>query len=455
MTDESKTNQTNPAETNQPQHAPQKIANRYILKEVVGEGSYSIVYKGYDSEKHRKVAIKELKSQGLTKEEADEAQQLFFNEINILKNIRHPNIPAVYDFFIFEGRHYMVMMWIEGKSLLSILEKEQTLSQGEAVYYMRQIADALIYLQNDERKIIYKDIKPSNILINEDGHIWVIDFGTARLYSPKKKKDTHVLGTPGYAPPEAYTETQTDFSADIYSLGATFYHLTTGKEPFQFKFSFPSPCKFKPELTKEFSSLLLYCLKPRDMRIKNAREFKRNLEKLDSDFFEEISDEQHEENVTRFIKVLDIMFASIFIFSIVIGVLYSSDEGLFLTYLVFPVIIISVLYSYLIKKGVIINKSSFQGCLLVLILTGSLIILYYKGFDISKLPYIISLLLVLSILVSPVYVIFKIIESISRHQKKKIHLVLTWLTASYIYYVLFGLIFKVNFFVFLKDVLFK
>ncbi len=273
--------------TTPPQSNPdfQKVADRYILEEIVGEGSYSIVFRGYDTEYHRKVAIKELKSRGLTKEEANEAQMLFFNEINILKQLSHVNIPAVYDFFLFEGRHYMVMQWVEGRNMLSLLEKGETLSQGEALYYMRQLTDALVYLQAENRHIVYKDLKPSNIIVTDNGHVWIIDFGTARFYSPEKKKDTHVLGTPGYAPPEAYTSAQTDLSADIYSLGATFYHLVTGQEPFQFKFSFPSPCKFKPGLTQNFSSLLLACLKPRDARIPHAVDLKKHIDNMDPEFF--------------------------------------------------------------------------------------------------------------------------------------------------------------------------
>ena len=251
---------------------PTVIDGRYRLDEIIGEGSYSIVFRGYDLDKHRRVAVKELKSQGMTKEDADEAHQLFFNEINVLKKLKHPNIPKVYDFIIFEGRHYMIMQWIKGKSLLTILEDGEKLTEGEALFYMEQVTSVLNYLQTRGGYIVYKDLKPSNILVNNSGHLWLIDFGTARFYSPEKKKDTHVLGTPGYAAPEAYTETQTDFSADVYSLGATFYHLTTGQEPFQFKFKFPDPKKFNKELSDEFSSLLLKCLKPREKRIQNAIE---------------------------------------------------------------------------------------------------------------------------------------------------------------------------------------
>ena len=256
------------------------IAERYILQEKVGEGSYSVVYKGFDKDKNRKVAIKKMKSAGLTKEEADEAHELFFREINIMKDLCHDHIPRVYDFFLFEDRNYMVMQWIDGEDLLSIYKKQGRFQEWQSLSYMRQITDALIYLQNEKRSIIYKDLKPSNILVDKNGQIKIIDFGISRRYDPKKEKDTHILGTPGYAPPEAYTETQTDFSADVYSMGATFYHLTTGQEPFRFRFNFPDPREFNKDLSEDFAKLLTDCLKKRGERIPDARELKKRIMKV-------------------------------------------------------------------------------------------------------------------------------------------------------------------------------
>ncbi len=253
------------------------ILDRYILEKVIGEGSYSVVYQGLDIDEKRIVAVKEMKSAGLTKEEADEAHELFFREINIMKDLHHENIPKVYDFFLFEEKNYMVMQWIDGEDLLSLYKKNGLMPESQALRYMGQIAEALVYLQHEGRSIIYKDLKPSNIIVDEDRQIKIIDFGISRRYDPKKEKDTHILGTPGYAPPEAYTETQTDFSADVYSLGAAFYHLTTGQEPFQFRFNFPNPRDFNPELTEEFAELLTDCLKKREERIKNAGELRERI----------------------------------------------------------------------------------------------------------------------------------------------------------------------------------
>ncbi len=259
------------------------LINRYILEEIAGEGSYSIVFRGYDQQDKKKVAIKELKSAGMSPEEADEASRLFFNEINILKNLGHPNIAQVYDFFIFQDRQYMVMEWVEGENLEELFKKEGKISQKKALEIMRQAADAICYLQGVLKRIVYRDFKPSNLLLDKSGHLKIIDFGIARHYSPDKTKDTHILGTPGYAPPEAYEGKQTDFSSDIYSLGATIHHITTGEDPLQFKFNFPDPRTYNPDLTCDFAALLRDCLKPREERIADGVELQRRLRKVKRD----------------------------------------------------------------------------------------------------------------------------------------------------------------------------
>ena len=248
------------------------IADRYILEEIVGEGSYSTVFKGFDEQEKRQIAIKEMKSENLPMEEAREAQQVFFNEINVLKALSHENLPKVYDFFIYKGRHYMVMEWCRGKNLFDLMEekREGFLQEKETLLIMRQVCDALIYLQHKTRQVIYKDLKPSNILVDDNGKVKLIDFGTARHYSPEKKKDTIALGTPGYAAPEAYTGTQTNLSADVYSFGATFFHLLTGEEPLQFRFNFPDPRTYNKRLSDEISTLIMECLKNRKERIRDG-----------------------------------------------------------------------------------------------------------------------------------------------------------------------------------------
>ena len=340
----------------------QTLIDRYRLDEIVGEGSYSIVFRGYDLQDNKKVAIKELKSQGFTKEEADEAHRLFFNEINILKNIRHENIPQVFDFFICQGRNYMVMEWVEGETLEDVLEREGKISEKIALKYMKQIADTLTYLQRSTKQIIYRDIKPANIMVDSTGNLKIVDFGIARYYSPEKKKDTHILGTPGYAPPEAYRGFQTDYSADIYSLGVTFYHLATGEEPLQFKFQFPNPKKFTPQLSDFFAELLTDCLKDRKQRIQNAVELQRRLRKVYREIYLSSVISQKKDNKEREDSLISVIISYIVI-SLVFSPLFLGIYVITIYFAIDPVIsfvISSVVYltliSYVIKEGKPISK---------------------------------------------------------------------------------------------------
>lgn len=246
------------------------LMDRYEIGKIAGEGSFSIVFEGYDSDSSRKVAVKKLKVMGLSEEEKKEAEELFFREIETLKSLKHPGIPKYYDFFYEYDSFFLVMEWVEGIPLSEILKRRYRLEQDEIISLMESIINVLVYLQSEERDIVYKDLKPSNImLLDSKGKVKVIDFGTARHFSPDKEKDTISLGTPGYAPPEAYRG-KTHLSSDIYSFGATMYHIVTGMEPMQFKFNFPDPQTYAPELSSEMAKLLLDCLKDENNRIQNA-----------------------------------------------------------------------------------------------------------------------------------------------------------------------------------------
>lgn len=253
------------------------LCERYRLIKEVGEGSHSVVFKAWDIQERRNVAVKRLKTDGLPEDEALEVRELFFREINILKKLTHESIPRAYDFLVHEDQYYFVMEWVGGEDLLSRFGRKGKLSEKEACDYLNRLADTMIYLQKESLSLVHKDIKPSNIILCSMNKIKMLDFGIARHHSPDKERDTHELGTPGYAAPEAYMGIQTDMSSDIYSLGATFYHLVTGEEPLQFNFNFPSPKQFNPDLSEEFSQILLDCLKSRKTRIKDAKELQGRL----------------------------------------------------------------------------------------------------------------------------------------------------------------------------------
>lgn len=251
----------------------------YELLEIIGEGSFSVVYKAFDHVTRRNVAVKKLKTTGIPQDEVQEAKDYFIREMKFLKNLDHPSIPKFYNFIDDGGRFYIVMELVEGDNLLEIMKKEGPLSEGKAFGFMVQVADALSYLQKQKTPIIYKDLKPSNLVLTRDERIKIIDFGAARYFT--QKEDTYVLGTPGYAPQESYGRAFTDPSADVYSFGATFFHLVTGQEPFQFKFKFPSSSKYNAELSFKFCRVINDCLQPRERRITDAVELKERLSKAD------------------------------------------------------------------------------------------------------------------------------------------------------------------------------
>lgn len=257
------------------------LDGRYELGEVIGEGSFNIVYRARDRVEDRLVAVKQLRSEGIPKDEQEEARDLFFREIEFLRKLDHVSVPQYYYFLVQDDKYYLVMELIEGDDLLGIMKKKGILSSGDALSYMSRVADALVYLQEQDEPVIFKDLKPANIVIDTCGRLRLIDFGTARRFSLSKSRDTYQLGTPGYAPPEAYSQTeQTDPSSDVYSFGATFFHLLTGKDPAIFRFNFPSPQQFNLKASDSLSALILDCLKPRETRIQDARILKSRIEQV-------------------------------------------------------------------------------------------------------------------------------------------------------------------------------
>jgi serine/threonine protein kinase len=257
------------------------LQERYSLRKMIGEGAYSFVFKGLDIIENCPVAVKKLKTANLSFEEKEEVKGCFLREVDFLKSLQHPAIPKFYDFIYESNRFYLIMEYIDGEDLLSILAREGPFTENRAYRIMVIIADALLHLQNRNTPIIYKDLKPSNIMETKEGKVKLIDFGTARFFSDKKGLDTNILGTPGYAPPEAYGKASTNLSADVYSFGATFFHLLTAEEPVQFKFRFPSPTRYNPDLSYLFCRIIQDCLKKKEHRIADAKELTERLAKAD------------------------------------------------------------------------------------------------------------------------------------------------------------------------------
>lgn len=202
--------------------------DRYRIDALLGKGGMGAVYKAWDTSLELTVAIKE--NLDLT----PEAQKQFNREASILARLSHPNLPRVTDYFLIPDQgQYLVMDYIEGIDLQSMLERLVKLPEPQVLNWISQICDAVAYLHTQPTPIIHRDIKPANIKIRPDGRAVLVDFGIAKLHSASKATTVGAKAvTPGYSPPEQYGDyVHTDARTDIYALGATLYHLLTGKEP--------------------------------------------------------------------------------------------------------------------------------------------------------------------------------------------------------------------------------
>ncbi len=209
------------------------LHSRYSIVSQVGTGGFGAVYQAKDTLfSHRLVAIKEMNQDGLSPQELAEATTAFEREALLLSDLTHPNLPRIHDYFSEHGRSYVVMDYIAGDTLEDYLDKVvQRLPLEMMLEIGIQLSTVLDYLHTHQPPIIFRDVKPANIMRTADNHVYLIDFGIARHFKPGKAKDTIPLGSKGYAAPEQYGKAQTTPQTDIYGLGATLHELLTGDDP--------------------------------------------------------------------------------------------------------------------------------------------------------------------------------------------------------------------------------
>ncbi len=206
------------------------VDGKYKILNKIGQGGMSVVYLAMNERANKQWAIKEVRKDGTKDYEV--VKQGLIAETDILKKLSHPHLPSIIDVIDCEDTFLIVMDYIEGRTLDYWLKKEGAQPQEKVVEWAKQVCDVLGYLHSRKPPIIYRDLKPSNIMLKPDGQIMIIDFGTAREFKERSIEDTACLGTQGYAAPEQYGgHGQTDARTDIYTLGATMYHLLTGHNP--------------------------------------------------------------------------------------------------------------------------------------------------------------------------------------------------------------------------------
>ncbi|MED3561207.1 protein kinase domain-containing protein [Bacillus xiapuensis] len=214
------------------------IDDRYEILKEIGRGGMSVVYLAMDNRLNKSLVVKDI-----CKRDASNNELLINSliiEANMLKKLDHGALPKIYDIIDAKGDIYVVMDYIEGESLKEKLKREITIPTFEVIDWAKQLAEVLEYLHTRKpHPIIYRDMKPDNIMLTPEGKIKLIDFGIAREFKAESTTDTINLGTKSYAAPEQLSGKQTDARTDIYSLGVTLYHLVTGKSinepPFELK----------------------------------------------------------------------------------------------------------------------------------------------------------------------------------------------------------------------------
>ena len=221
------------------------LQQRYRILDRIGGGGMGTVYLAEDGRlQGRRCAIKEMSPTALPPQDREWSIDAFRQEAQLLAKLHHPGLTAVTDFFGESGNWYLVMDYVEGETLETRLASAPggTFAVPEALRVARQLVEVLNYLHMQPTQVIFRDLKPSNVMCMADGQIKLIDFGIARFFKPGKAQDTALLGTPGYAAPEQYGGMgQSDARTDIYSFGVLLNRMVTGFDPTTAVSPFPIP----------------------------------------------------------------------------------------------------------------------------------------------------------------------------------------------------------------------
>lgn len=296
------------------------VDGKYKILNKVGQGGMSVVYLAMNEKANKQWAVKEVRKDGVL--DFESVKQGLVAETDILKKLNHPNLPSIIDVIDTEDSFIIIMDYIQGNSLNRALEEFGAQPQEMVIAWAKQLCDVLGYLHSRTPAIIYRDMKPANVMLKPDGNITLIDFGTAREYKEKNLADTTCLGTVGYAAPEQFGGMgQTDARTDIYCLGATLYHLVTGMNPCEPPYEIKPIREINPTLSSGLERIIQKCTQrnPED-RYQSCAELMYALE-----HYEEIDDIHRKKQKKKlgyfiFTSVLTLAFAATSVWG------YSSAE---------------------------------------------------------------------------------------------------------------------------------
>ena len=231
----------------------------------------------------KNLVVKELILNPVTGLDRSNAREIFLKEAEFMKKFDHKGLPKMYDIFCQDDRDYLVMDYIEGKTLEEIINASQEpVNEKKAIKWIIEVSEIIDYLHNSfHSPVVYRDLKPSNIIITPENEPKLVDFGIARYYNPDKDSDTFNYGSPGYAAPEQYRgHGQTSPQTDIFGLGVILYQMLTKYDPVQKPLHFPELTKLNPSISKKLALIVSRAIEldPKKRYI-SMIEFKEKLEK--------------------------------------------------------------------------------------------------------------------------------------------------------------------------------
>ncbi len=252
------------------------LRERYRVRERIGQGGMGNIYLADDMRlEGRKCALKEVEhDRNLPEKVFNEARDQFLREATVLARLDHPNLPKVSDFFSIDAKDYLVMDYVAGKDLRTMMLEAKShntyLDESLVLDWAAQLTDALIYLHKQTPPIVHRDIKPSNLKLTPEGLLKLVDFGLVKVLSPDEETITIIQGqgTVLYTPLEQYggSESHTDVRSDLYAFGATLYHLLTNQPPLDARqrFLHPEglvpPRKINPEISLRTEKAILWAM---------------------------------------------------------------------------------------------------------------------------------------------------------------------------------------------------
>lgn len=240
----------------------QIINNKYEILKLVGKGGMSKVYLAMDTNIHKPWAVKEI-DKTVRDQNNEVIIQSAIAEANLIKELDHNAIVRIVDIIDEPDKIFIIEDFIDGETLNAIVLREGAQPQEKVIRWAIQICSALEYLHTRKPPIIYRDMKPANVMLKPEGNVKIIDFGIAREYKEHNTEDTKCLGTKGYAAPEQFGgKGQTDARTDVYCLGVTLYYLVTGMNPSEPPYEIYPIRHWNPKLSSGLEAIILKCTRP-------------------------------------------------------------------------------------------------------------------------------------------------------------------------------------------------